>query len=68
MVDDQYMAQIEAMQRQNDAAMREQMIKLGLDPSEIAAASTYDDPVLAEIERDMLRGGKKFNTRNWSGI
>ena len=45
------------MQKQNDAAMREQMIKLGLDPSEIAAASTYDDPVLAEIERDMLRGG-----------
>ena len=46
------------MQKQNDAAMKEQMIKLGIDPSEIAAASTYDDPVLAEIERDMLRGGK----------
>ena len=58
MVDDQYMAQIAPMQRQNDAAMREQMIKLGLDPADMAAASTYDDPVLAEIERDMLRGGK----------
>ena len=68
MVDDQYMAQIAAMQRQNDAAMKEQMIKLGLDPSEIAAASTYDDPVLAEIERDMLRGGKQFHTRNRSGL
>ena len=58
MVDDAYMAQIAAMQRQNDAAMKEQMIKLGIDPSEIAAATTYDDPVLAEIERDMRRGGK----------
>ena len=52
------------MQRQNDAAMKEQMIKLGIDPSEIAAASTYDDPVLAEIERDMLRGGKWSHARS----
>ena len=58
MVDDQYMAQIAAMQRQNDAAMKEQMKKLGLDPSEFAAASAYDDPELAELERELQRRGK----------
>ena len=58
MVDDQYMAQIAAMQRQNDAAMKEQMKKLGLDPSEFGQASTYDDPELAELERELQRRGK----------
>ena len=45
------MAQIEAMQKQNQAAMAEQMKKMGFDMTDFNAASTYDDPELAELDR-----------------
>ena len=41
------MKQIAAMQKQNDAAMAEQMKKMGFDPAEFGGGTTYDDPVLA---------------------
>ena len=47
------MAQIAAMNKQNEAAMAEQMKKMGMNPAEFAASATYDDPELAELDRQM---------------
>ena len=41
------------MQKQNDAAMAEQMKKMGFDMSDFNAGNTYDDPELAELDRQM---------------
>ena len=55
------MAQMAAMQKQNAAALAEQMKQLGFDPAEFGAAgggSTYDDPELAALDAEMKRRGK----------
>ena len=52
------MAQIEAMNRANDAAMKAQMKQMGMDPSEFGIGGGYDDPELAELDRMMRKQGK----------
>ena len=46
------MAQLAAMQKQNEAEMAAQMKKMGFDPSDFQM-DTYDDPELAELDRQM---------------
>ena len=46
------------MQKQNAAEMAEQLKKMGMDPNDFAMGSTYADPELAELDREMKRRGK----------
>ncbi len=57
-MDAQMMAQLEAMQKQNEREMAEQMEKMGMDPAELNMGGGYADPELAELEKMMKRQGK----------
>ena len=51
---------MEAMQKQNANEMAEQMKKMGLDPGDFNMGGGYDDPELAELDREMRKRGKIF--------
>ena len=55
---------MEAMQKQNANEMAEQMKKMGMDPGDFNMGGGYDDPELAELDREMRKRGKLF----WSTI
>ena len=57
-MDDQMMAELEALQKKNQAEMDKAMRDMGMDPAEFAGGNTYADPELAELDRELRKRGK----------
>ena len=51
------MKQLEAMQKQNQIEMEKQMREMGMNPADFNMGG-YDDPELAELDREMRKRGK----------